>query len=63
VNGHRPAVDPIFQLMVARYAGANCLGVVLAEMGNEGVVGMLVMKKAGVFNLTQDKASHGIDRL
>jgi two-component system chemotaxis response regulator CheB len=26
-------------------------------MGNDGAAGMLVMKKAGVFNLMQDEAS------
>lgn len=57
MNRHRPAVDPLFQLMIAHDAGANCLGVVLKGMGNDGAAGMLVMKKAGVFNLMQDEAS------
>jgi len=57
VNRRRPAVDPLFQLMIARYGGANCLGVVLRGVGNVGAAGMLVMKKAGVFNLMQDEAS------
>jgi two-component system chemotaxis response regulator CheB len=57
MNRHRPAVEPIFQLMIARYAGANCLGVVLTGMGNDGAAGMFVMKKAGDFNLIQDEAS------
>lgn len=39
----------------ARFAGANCLGVVLPEMGNDDAGGMLVMKKAGVFNLIQEE--------
>jgi chemotaxis response regulator CheB len=41
---------PIFQLIVARCAGANCLDVVLKRVGNDGTAGRLVMKKAGVFN-------------
>lgn len=57
MNRHRSEVDPIFQLMIARYAGANCLGEVLTGVGNDGAAGMLVMKKAGVFNLMQDEAS------
>ena len=57
MNRHRSEVDPIFQLMIARYAGASYLGVVLTGMGNDGAAGMLVMKKAGVFNLMQDEVS------
>lgn len=56
VNRHRPAVDPMFQ-SVAKYAGANSIGVILTGMGNDGAVGMLDMKKAGAFNLAQDEAS------
>ncbi len=57
MNRHRPEVNPIFQLMIARYTGANCLGVVLIGMRNEGAVGILVMKKTGVVILMQDEAS------
>ena len=42
---------------VAKYAGANSLGVILTGMGNDGAAGMLDMKKAGAFNLAQDEAS------
>ena len=56
VNRHRPAVDPMFQ-SVAKYAGANSVGVILTGMGNDGAVGMLEMKKAGAFNLAQDEKS------
>ena len=56
VNRHRPAVDPMFQ-SVAKYAGANSVGVILTGMGNDGAAGMLDMKKAGAFNLAQDEAS------
>ncbi len=56
VNRHRPAVDPMFQ-SVAKYAGANSVGVILTGMGSDGAVGMLEMKKAGAFNLAQDEAS------
>ncbi len=56
VNRHRPAVDPMFQ-SVARYAGANSVGVILTGMGNDGAAGMLDMKKAGAFNLAQDEKS------
>ena len=56
VNRHRPSVDVMFQ-SVARYAGANSLGVILTGMGNDGAAGMLEMKKVGAFNLAQDEAS------
>jgi two-component system chemotaxis response regulator CheB len=56
VNRHRPAVDPMFQ-SVAKYAGANSVGVILTGMGNDGAAGMLEMKKAGAFNLVQDEKS------
>ena len=56
VNRHRPAVDPMFQ-SVAKYAGANSVGVILTGMGNDGAAGMLDMKKAGAFNLAQDEKS------
>ena len=56
VNRHRPSVDVMFQ-SVARYAGANSLGVILTGMGNDGAAGMLEMKKVGAFNFAQDEAS------
>ncbi len=56
VNRHRPAVDPLF-FSVAKYAGANSLGVILTGMGNDGAAGMLAMKKAGAWNVAQDEAS------
>ncbi len=56
VNRHRPAVDPMFQ-SVAKFAGANSIGVILTGMGNDGASGMLDMKKTGAFNLAQDEAS------
>ena len=56
VNRHRPAVDPMFR-SVAKYAGANSVGVILTGMGNDGAAGMLEMKKCGAYNLAQDEAS------
>ena len=55
VNRHRPSVDAMFD-SVARFAGANSLGVILTGMGNDGAAGMLAMKKAGAFNLAQDES-------
>jgi two-component system chemotaxis response regulator CheB len=49
-------VDVLFK-SVARYAGANALGIILTGMGKDGAVGMLDMKNAGAINIAQDENS------
>ena len=56
VNRHRPSVDVTFA-SVARYAGANAVGVILTGMGGDGAREMLTMKQAGAFTIAQDEAS------
>lgn len=56
VNRHRPSVDVMFH-SVARFAGANSIGVILTGMGGDGAKGMLEMKQAGAYNIAQDEAS------
>ncbi|SDU18241.1 protein-glutamate methylesterase/protein-glutamine glutaminase [Desulfobacula phenolica] len=56
VHYQRPAVDVLFK-SVARYAGANALGIILTGMGKDGAAGMLEMKKAGAINIAQDEKS------
>ncbi len=56
VHYQRPAVDVLFK-SVARYAGANALGIILTGMGKDGAQGMLEMKKAGAINIAQDENS------
>lgn len=56
VHYQRPAVDVLFK-SVARYAGANALGIILTGMGKDGAAGMLDMKKAGAVNIAQDEKS------
>ncbi len=56
VNRHRPSVDVTFA-SVARYAGANAIGVILTGMGGDGAKEMVTMKKAGAFTIAQDEAS------
>jgi two-component system chemotaxis response regulator CheB len=56
VNRHRPSVDVMFA-SVARYAGANAVGVILTGMGGDGAKEMLAMKQAGAFTIAQDEAS------
>lgn len=56
VNRHRPSVEVLFK-SVAKYAGANAIGVMLTGMGSDGAQGMLEMKNNGAFNIAQDEKS------
>ncbi|MCX7747368.1 MAG: chemotaxis response regulator protein-glutamate methylesterase [Clostridia bacterium] len=52
----RPSVEVLFS-SVARYAGANAIGVLLTGMGKDGAKGLLEMKNAGAFTIAQDEKS------
>lgn len=52
----RPSVEVLFR-SVARYAGPNSIGILLTGMGKDGAEGLLEMKKAGAFTITQDEKS------
>jgi len=56
VNRHRPSVDVLFR-SAANCAGANAIGVILTGMGKDGAMGMLELKNAGAYNISQDEAS------
>ncbi len=56
VNGHCPAVEPLFN-SVAECVGKNALGVILTGMGGDGAKAMAKMKMAGSINLAQDEQS------
>ncbi|MBU0969268.1 MAG: chemotaxis response regulator protein-glutamate methylesterase [Proteobacteria bacterium] len=56
VHYQRPAVDVLFKT-VAKYAGANALGIILTGMGQDGAAGLLDMKKAGAVTIAQDENS------
>ncbi|MEO5333217.1 MAG: chemotaxis response regulator protein-glutamate methylesterase [Magnetococcus sp. YQC-5] len=54
VSRHRPSVDVLFR-SAARYAGKNCVGVIMTGMGDDGAKGMKEMKTAGATNIAQDE--------
>ncbi len=56
VSRHRPSVDVLFR-SAARYAGKNCIGVIMTGMGDDGAKGMVEMKEAGAFTIAQDEDS------
>jgi len=56
VSRHRPSVDVLFR-SAARYAGKNCIGVIMTGMGDDGARGMEEMKGSGAFTIAQDEAS------
>lgn len=56
VSRHRPSVDVLFR-SAARYAGKNCVGVIMTGMGDDGARGMKEMKDAGATNIAQDEKS------
>lgn len=53
---HRPSVDVLFR-SAARYAGKNCVGVIMTGMGDDGARGMAEMKEAGSATIAQDEQS------
>jgi two-component system chemotaxis response regulator CheB len=42
---------------VAKFAGANALGVIMTGMGDDGAAGLLEMRNAGERTLAQDEES------
>ena len=56
VYHQRPSVEVLFS-SVARYAGANAVGIILTGMGKDGAVGLLEMKNAGAYTIAQDEQS------
>jgi two-component system chemotaxis response regulator CheB len=56
VNRHRPSVDVLFR-SVAKFAGANALGIIMTGMGDDGARGLKEMHDAGARTIAQDEAS------
>jgi two-component system chemotaxis response regulator CheB len=56
LHGVRPAADFLMKT-VAQAAGANAMGVVLTGMGRDGADGLLTMRHAGAWTITQSEAT------
>jgi two-component system chemotaxis response regulator CheB len=56
VCGHCPSVEVLFR-SVAKYAGANAIGVMLTGMGRDGAEGMAEMRRVGARTVAQDEAT------
>ncbi len=54
VSRHRPSVDVLFR-SAARYAGKNCIGIIMTGMGDDGAKGMAEMKETGAYTIAQDE--------
>lgn len=56
VSRHKPSVDVLFR-SAAKNGGENIMGVILTGMGDDGANGMLEMKNAGCYTVSQSKES------
>jgi two-component system chemotaxis response regulator CheB len=50
----RPSVEVMFN-SVAKYVGANAIGILLTGMGTDGAAGLMAMKQAGARTIAQDE--------
>lgn len=58
-QSHRPSIDLLF-MSVAKWVGAQSIGVILTGMGSDGAKGLLSMRKQGAITLSQNKATSSI---
>jgi two-component system chemotaxis response regulator CheB len=57
VNGHRPAVDVMFNSISETSIASKSIGVILTGMGGDGSKGLLKLKNAGAKTIGQDEES------
>ena len=55
-NNCRPAVDYLFRSVANSFAGRS-MAVILTGMGNDGTLGLRLLKRQGCFTIAQDEAS------
>ncbi|MGC2694794.1 MAG: CheB methylesterase domain-containing protein, partial [Candidatus Angelobacter sp.] len=56
MNGHRPSVDILFR-SVAMEFGGRAIGVLMTGMGDDGAMGLGLMKDAGALTIAQSEDS------
>jgi two-component system chemotaxis response regulator CheB len=56
VNGHRPSVDILFRSVASEF-GSRAVGVLMTGMGEDGAVGLGLIKNAGGLTIAQSEES------
>lgn len=59
VQGHRPAVDVLFQSAAAAFKD-HAAAVILSGIGSDGVEGMRQLRQAGALTIAQDEATSAV---
>ena len=54
VDGHRPSGSVLFESLAAEF-GPRAIGALLTGMGEDGALGLLALKRAGGYTLTESK--------